>query len=189
MFDHAVDEAIAWIHTVETKGARALLSVPAHLRAAYPYTPTPEALESIGADYDGSLPKDISVDLLKRINDGDVELEPSDLEHIISSYDAELRSVDTAFGRLIDFLREEELYDDAIIVFTSDHGEEFGERGFVGWHAHTLYDELLACAASRQASGRGARGKRASTSRCVASTSHPRSSRHSTSTLPLSSKA
>ena len=41
------------------------------------------------------------------------------------------------------FLREEELYDDAIIVFTSDHGEEFGERGFVGWHAHTLYDELL----------------------------------------------
>ena len=46
-------------------------------------------------------------------------------------------------GALIDFLREEELYDDAIIVFTSDHGEEFGERGFVGWHAHTLYDELL----------------------------------------------
>ena len=49
----------------------------------------------------------------------------------------------TAFGRLIDFLHEEELYDDAIIVFTSDHGEEFGERGFVGWHSHTLYDELL----------------------------------------------
>ena len=26
---------------------------------------------------------------------------------------------------------------------TADHGEEFGEHGWVGWHAHTLYDELL----------------------------------------------
>ena len=109
----------------------------------HPYTPKPEDLASIGAEYDGSLAKHISVDLLMRINDGDVEIETGDLEHIISTYDAELRSVDTAFGRLIDFLHEEELYDDAIIVFTSDHGEEFGERGFVGWHSHTLYDELL----------------------------------------------
>ena len=143
MFDHAVDEAIHWIENIEINRRERFFLFLHTYELHHPYTPTPEALESIGADYDGSLPKDISVDLLRRINDGDVELEPGDLEHIISSYDAELRSVDTAFGRLIDFLREEDLYDDAIIVFTSDHGEEFGERGFVGWHAHTLYDELL----------------------------------------------
>jgi arylsulfatase A-like enzyme len=28
-------------------------------------------------------------------------------------------------------------------VLTSDHGEEFGERGRVGWHSWTLFDELL----------------------------------------------
>ena len=143
MFDHAVDEAIHWIENIEINRRERFFLFLHTYELHHPYTPTPEALESIGADYDGSLPKDISVDLLRRINDGDVELEPGDLEHIISSYDAELRSVDTAFGRLIDFLREEDLYADAIIVFTSDHGEEFGERGFVGWHAHTLYDELL----------------------------------------------
>ncbi len=30
-----------------------------------------------------------------------------------------------------------------LIVFTSDHGEEFNEHGSVGVHSHTLYDELL----------------------------------------------
>ena len=141
MFDHAVDETINWIET-PNRHERFFLFLHTY-ELHHPYTPKPEALESIGAEYDGSLPKDISVDLLVRINDGDVELDNGDLEHIISAYDAELRSVDTAFGRLIDFLREEELYDNTIIVFTSDHGEEFGERGFVGWHSHTLYDELL----------------------------------------------
>jgi arylsulfatase A-like enzyme len=33
--------------------------------------------------------------------------------------------------------------DRTLFVFTSDHGEEFGEHGSVGWHSHTLYDELL----------------------------------------------
>ena len=92
---------------------------------------------------DGSLPNEISVDLLQRINRGEVELDANDLSHIISTYDAELRSVDEAFGRLVEFLRDEGLYDNAIIVLTSDHGEEFGEHGFVGWHSHTLYDEFL----------------------------------------------
>ncbi len=35
------------------------------------------------------------------------------------------------------------LAENSLIIFTSDHGEEFGEHGVVGWHSHTLYDELL----------------------------------------------
>jgi arylsulfatase A-like enzyme len=51
--------------------------------------------------------------------------------------------MDDAFGALIDHLRTTGLYDRTMIVFTSDHGEEFNEHGFVGWHSHSLYDELL----------------------------------------------
>ena len=40
-------------------------------------------------------------------------------------------------------LEELGLTENSLIIFTSDHGEEFGEHGAVGWHSHTLYDELL----------------------------------------------
>ena len=35
-----------------------------------------------------------------------------------------------------------DLYRDSLIVFTSDHGEEFWEHGKSG-HGHTLYDEVM----------------------------------------------
>jgi arylsulfatase A-like enzyme len=57
-------------------------------------------------------------------------------------YDAEVRSTDQNVGALLDGLRESKLYEDSLIVFTSDHGEEFWEHdGFE--HGHTLYRELL----------------------------------------------
>src|SRR5262249_20225731 len=42
-----------------------------------------------------------------------------------------------------DFLKQSGIYDDTLIVLTGDHGEEFGERGMVGWHSLTVYDEIL----------------------------------------------
>jgi arylsulfatase A-like enzyme len=62
---------------------------------------------------------------------------------VVSAYDAEIVSMDRGFGRLIDGLRERDLYRDAVIVLTSDHGEEFGEHGWIGWHSHTLFEELI----------------------------------------------
>ena len=57
-------------------------------------------------------------------------------------YDEEIRYTDAGIGRLLDTLRELELYDDTIIVLVADHGEEFAERGWLG-HTRTLYDELM----------------------------------------------
>jgi arylsulfatase A-like enzyme len=61
----------------------------------------------------------------------------------VSLYDAEIRSMDRAFGTLVDTFKKLGLYDQALIVVTSDHGEEFGEHGRMGWHSHTLFEELL----------------------------------------------
>ena len=61
---------------------------------------------------------------------------------IRSLYDAEVRYVDSEIGKLIDQLKRDGKYDDTLIVFASDHGEEFWEHfGFD--HGHTLYNELL----------------------------------------------
>jgi arylsulfatase A-like enzyme len=63
-------------------------------------------------------------------------------EAIRSLYDGEVRYVDANIGRVVATLQQLRLYDDALIVFTSDHGEEFWEHGRVG-HGHSVYDELL----------------------------------------------
>ncbi|GAG44297.1 unnamed protein product, partial [marine sediment metagenome] len=47
-------------------------------------------------------------------------------------YDASVRAVDNALRNLTAFLREAGDYDDALIVFTSDHGESMWEHGRFG---------------------------------------------------------
>lgn len=109
----------------------------------HPYTPKPRRMAEFDRGYKGKLPDEISVELLTEIYEGRRKIGPADLQHIINAYDAEIASVDRSFGRLVDALKARGLYDNSVIVFTSDHGEEFGEHGSVGWHSHTLYDELL----------------------------------------------
>lgn len=50
--------------------------------------------------------------------------------------------MDENIGRLLDKLELEGLYQDSLIILTSDHGEEFWEHGGLD-HGHTLYNELL----------------------------------------------
>jgi arylsulfatase A-like enzyme len=67
---------------------------------------------------------------------------PATRQWIRNLYDAEARDVDASLGRFIDGLKRLELYDDALIVLTSDHGEEFWEHGSQG-HGQSLHPELL----------------------------------------------
>ncbi len=60
----------------------------------------------------------------------------------LAAYVAEVEYFDSWLGKLIDVLRETGLWDSAITVFWSDHGEEFWEHGGV-CHGTTLYNELL----------------------------------------------
>ena len=57
-------------------------------------------------------------------------------------YESEVQYVDHAVGRIVRSLKRLGLYDDTLIVFTSDHGEEFWDHGGFE-HGHALYDELL----------------------------------------------
>jgi arylsulfatase A-like enzyme len=57
-------------------------------------------------------------------------------------YNGEVRYVDAAVGRFLDALKGLGIYDEALIVVTSDHGEEFWEHGNLG-HGQSLYNELL----------------------------------------------
>jgi arylsulfatase A-like enzyme len=64
------------------------------------------------------------------------------LERLIALYDAEIRFTDEVLGQMLDMLREHGMLDDALVVITADHGEEFFDHGGKG-HQETLFEEVL----------------------------------------------
>lgn len=108
-----------------------------------PYIPIPENLALFETDYAGKLPINISQSHLELINTKKLMIDQADKEHIINAYDAEVRSADDSFGKLIEYLKKIGKYNNTMIIFTSDHGEEFGEHGMMGLHSHELFDEQL----------------------------------------------
>ncbi|HEV3206374.1 MAG TPA: sulfatase-like hydrolase/transferase [Terriglobales bacterium] len=59
-----------------------------------------------------------------------------------SSYNAAVSAADSAVGKLVAALRGSKLYDDALIVVASDHGQGLGAHG-EDTHGVFLYDETL----------------------------------------------
>ncbi len=68
--------------------------------------------------------------------------DPAEVDRLRALYRGEVRHADEQLGRFFAQIRQEGLYDDALIVVTSDHGEEFQDHGG-WWHGTTLYDEQL----------------------------------------------
>ena len=79
---------------------------------------------------------DVHNDLWKKKGGTDFGDAPRDL------YDNNLSYMDSAFSRFIDWLKDEGVYDRTVILFTSDHGEQFWEHG-ASLHGHTVYEEEI----------------------------------------------
>ncbi len=99
------------------------------------YTTPPESGTRI-ANYWGD------PDTVTNVQAGNLKLGEADRARVRELYRGEIRYVDDNVGRLLAKLRELGLYDESLIVFASDHGEEFWEHGSYE-HGHTLYDEVL----------------------------------------------
>ncbi len=68
--------------------------------------------------------------------------EPADRERLVAQYDGEIAYGDVEFGRFIDALKQNGSYDDALIIFVADHGEEFLDHG--KWlHGRSVFEELV----------------------------------------------
>jgi arylsulfatase A-like enzyme len=60
----------------------------------------------------------------------------------IDMYDCEILYTDKQIGDLLNKLKEYNLFDNSIIIFTADHGEEFREHGG-RFHSQTVYEEVV----------------------------------------------
>lgn len=79
---------------------------------------------------------------LREVTAGKRTLTPQLVKQAQTLYDQEVRYVDHCIGKLIAFLRQNNLYDQTSIILTSDHGEMFWEHDRLS-HPTELYDELL----------------------------------------------
>lgn len=128
-----------WVHYLDP---HAPYAPPREYRTAPP-TPT------IGASFEGQ----------KLASQGFFVPGPEERQAIRSLYDGEVRWIDACIARIVSTLERLRLYDDALIVFTSDHGEEFWEHGGLG-HGHSMYDELLRVPLIIKLPGAAVRGRR-----------------------------
>ncbi len=66
-------------------------------------------------------------------------LAPDEQARIVALYDAEVAYADQAVGELFEALRREGLFERALVILTSDHGESLGEHG-VWTHGRSAWD-------------------------------------------------
>jgi arylsulfatase A-like enzyme len=105
-----------------------------------PYTP-PEAYQHLFGEHDSSV-EPTSEALLAIQTNPRKRLDRRDFDYLEALYDREIRYTDDTLGAMFDRLEASGFLDHAIVVVTSDHGEEFGDHGGL-LHGGSLFDELL----------------------------------------------
>lgn len=80
--------------------------------------------------------------LIRRAYTEPSKLTEDEHDRLIDLYDSDIRYCSRNVSRLFDHLEEAGIWDTTNILFSSDHGEEFGEHGMYG-HGNYPYEELI----------------------------------------------
>lgn len=124
------DRVIDWLSTDASPFFAFCWSIEPHI----PYNPPEGYREFVNSDYNG--PVDGSRKALP-----DVATD-ADLAQLIDLYDSEIYYNDHELGRIIQHLKELNLYNDTLIIALGDHGDAFKEHGQLT-HGHLPYNELI----------------------------------------------
>jgi arylsulfatase A-like enzyme len=76
------------------------------------------------------------------VNQGERDLSEAERDHWIALYDSEILYLDSEVGRLFDKLKELDVFDNTLIVVTSDHGHSYGEHHLSG-HGGWIFEEVV----------------------------------------------
>ncbi len=148
-----IDDRVIGLHRLEKKTENWLKQHQTEkfflfLHTYYVHVPyhAPEEYFSRWADpkYDGPINNtpQSTVAYINSANAGDLSVTPADVQQMLDIYDAEIRRLDDFIHRIIQTLKDLDLYESTMLIVTSDHGEQFYEFGHFG-HAgpkHPLAD-------------------------------------------------
>jgi arylsulfatase A-like enzyme len=82
------------------------------------------------------------LDTITGVREGKIHPSKDDIEKSIADYDEGIHGTDADLARLFQYLDTSGLRDRTILVFNSDHGEEFDEHGVIS-HGQTYYDGVV----------------------------------------------
>ncbi|MBX2798268.1 MAG: sulfatase [Myxococcales bacterium] len=136
-----VDTFLDWVDGLQGEPFLGYLNF---LEAHHPRVPSMASRLAV-ADEDAvqrGLQRNLSLFRLMAAMEGRDGLNDADHEALALAYDASLRDLDTATGRLVDGLAARGLLDDTVLVVVSDHGEHLGEGGLYE-HRWSVDQELL----------------------------------------------
>lgn len=145
--EQITDEAIRWLkYGMQVEPERPFFLFLNYMDPHHPYNPPPEYVRRFAKHNDDELrPRREKYfrDLFVRVNQDGETLTEKQSALLVDRYDGEIAYTDHEIGRLIDWLRGWNLYQDTIIILTGDHGEALGEHGVRG-HCFRLYEGELA---------------------------------------------
>lgn len=125
---------------LERAGSRPFL---VYLHELDPHSPY-DAPEPFGSFYgsDGSGAAGSTVERLRAIRERPGDFSAEDIRGLRAQYRGEITYMDRYVDGILRALAEAGLSESTLVVFVSDHGEEFFDHGSVG-HGHTVYEEQL----------------------------------------------
>jgi arylsulfatase A-like enzyme len=135
--DEINQRVLRWL---ESRDERPFFLFINYMDAHVPYNSAPRPDQVPGPIASDS--RQVMNQLYERIMPG-VEETPLDLiEKIVDQYNLGLANLDAELGNLFTRLQQMGLYDDLLLIVTSDHGEYFGEHHLIA-HSKDVYEEVM----------------------------------------------
>jgi len=101
-----------------------------------PYDPPPRYKEQYNPGYDG-------LEIISPLGVEVSDLTEQEMRNMAALYAGEVSLVDRWVGELLTVARELGLFESSLIIFTTDHGEHFGDHGIIGKAGGKTYGELV----------------------------------------------
>jgi arylsulfatase A-like enzyme len=81
-------------------------------------------------------------DLFKKVMEQRGDISKKERENLVSQYDGAIKYIDFHIGQLLEKLKKSKLFDNSLIIVTSDHGEAFGEKNLM-FHGTSVYQDQI----------------------------------------------
>jgi arylsulfatase A-like enzyme len=144
----------------ERRPASRLFTYVHFLEPHFPYDPPPPFDTLFGPDSPLTRAERRELHWLTAVNEGRITPTPEQVEHLERLYDGSLAYVDREVGVLRRTLERAGLWENTLVIVTSDHGEGLYEHGWIGHMKRVNEEAARVPLVVRHPAGRGPAGTR-----------------------------